>query len=111
MRSRSVASLMALSSLLLVTPVTAAEKVVEIKASTFLPGTATIAQGDSWDDPRAAEPWERAAALVVAVAQRRTGRRASLLALASDLLSGPRIRIRGIRAERILEGMLARRLA
>lgn len=75
---------------------------------------AALMKGASWEDPRSAEPWERAAAVVAAAAEdpgaESASRRPALLALATDLLSGPRLRVRGIKAERILEGMLARRL-
>jgi hypothetical protein len=37
--------------------------------------------------------------------------RAARLALAEALLSGPTLRLRGIAAERILEGLVARHLA
>lgn len=72
-----------------------------------------LAAGD-FDDPRAARPWALAAAAV-----RRTygspalpaGLRRPLLALAEDLLAAPDLRLRGIPAERILEGLVAHRLA
>ncbi|MDX1500962.1 MAG: hypothetical protein R3325_01275 [Thermoanaerobaculia bacterium] len=65
---------------------------------------------DSWRDPRAQEPWERAAEVVLH-AGRRQGLSAGLLALADDLLSAHRARVRGIPAARIVEGLVHRHLA
>jgi len=66
-----------------------------------------------WDDPRAATPWERAAEAVLTAARELDsgGERRRLLALAEDLLAAPKMRLRGIPAKRILEGLVHRRLA
>jgi DNA polymerase III delta prime subunit len=85
-----------------------------------------------WDDPRAVRPWALAAAAVlrslpapaVAATPAATSpggistarpplalQRAGRLALAEALLTGPSMRLRGISAERILEGLVARHLA
>jgi len=68
-----------------------------------------------WDDPRAGRPWATAAAAVLrsleieprAVPAARRAR----LGLAEALLGGPAMRLRGVSAERILEGLVARYLA
>lgn len=66
-----------------------------------------------WDDVRARAPWERAAAAILDCADSQASPRArrALLGLASDLLEAPRLRLRGIPADRILEGCVSRRLA
>jgi hypothetical protein len=70
-----------------------------------------------WNDPRAGLPWAVAAAAVVrslppaASAAAVHATRASRLALAEALLTAPAMRMRGIAAERILEGLVARHLA
>ncbi len=67
-----------------------------------------------WEDPRARRPWALAAAAIVRDVgdrQRAPRARRALLDLASDLLDAPRWRVRGISQARLLEGMLARRLA
>jgi DNA polymerase III, delta subunit len=68
-----------------------------------------------WEDPRAGLPWAVAAAAVVrslpAPAAAAHAARASRLALAEALLGAPAMRLRGIAAERILEGLVARHLA
>jgi hypothetical protein len=74
-----------------------------------------------WDDPRSGRPWALAAATVVRSLPppaagapppppTRPPRRASRLALAEALLDGPAMRMRGIGADRILEGLVARHL-
>ena len=75
----------------------------------LLAAAALLKDSGSWNDPRATEPWERAAAAVVC-AWRRTGDDRRLLDLAAELLAAPRMRVRGITAERILEGCLSRSL-
>jgi hypothetical protein len=71
-----------------------------------------LASAGGWQDPRAAEPWTLAAAAVknslVLVPSAEPQR---LLALAEDLLTGWRLRLRGIQAQRILEGMVVRHIA
>jgi hypothetical protein len=65
-----------------------------------------------WDDPRTTRPWALAAAAVVrSLPPPADPQRASRLALAEALLTGPTMRLRGIGAERILEGLVARHLA
>jgi len=82
-----------------------------------------------WDDPRAGRPWELAAAAVLRSlpapvpapaeapaaelpsAPRAAPWRAARLALAEALLTGPTMRLRGISAERILEGLVSRHLS
>jgi DNA polymerase-3 subunit delta' len=73
-----------------------------------------------WDDPRSGRPWALAAAAVVrslpplaprpAPRPSRRAARAPRLALAEALLGGPAMRMRGISADRILEGLVARHL-
>jgi hypothetical protein len=79
---------------------------------------ALAAAGGAWDDPRAGRPWAAAAAAVlrslppaVPGAARPDAARGPRLALAEALLTGPAMRLRGIAAERILEGLVARHLA
>ena len=78
-----------------------------------------------WDDPRSGRPWALAAAAVLrslpepaaeaelpsASAPRAAPWRAARLALAEALLTGPTMRLRGISAERILEGLVSRHLS
>ncbi len=75
---------------------------------------ATVLKGSAkWDDARSRAPWEHAAtiALECAGGHADPAVRRALLALASDLLEAPRLRLRGIPPERILEGAVSRRLA
>lgn len=79
----------------------------------LLAAAAVLKQAGSWKEPRAAQAWETAAAVVVEAAKqgRAAGRRErALLALAADLLEGTKLRARGIQAERILEGFVSARL-
>lgn len=69
-----------------------------------------LARSGKWDDPRASRPWGIAAAAVLRSLDS-GGERRALLALAEDLLGGPLMRLRGVGAERILEGLVARHLA
>jgi hypothetical protein len=67
-----------------------------------------------FDDPRADAPWGRAAAVARAAALDDAlagALRRPLLALAEELLAAPSMRLRGIAAERIVEGLVARHLA
>ncbi|MGB6337471.1 MAG: hypothetical protein WBG96_17840 [Thermoanaerobaculia bacterium] len=79
----------------------------------LMAAAAVLEQAGGWEDPRAAGPWNLAAAAVLkAVAK--TGdaaRRRRLLALAEELLGGPRMRIRGVSAQRILEGLVVGHLS
>ncbi|MFQ5528195.1 MAG: hypothetical protein ACE5GX_18310 [Thermoanaerobaculia bacterium] len=79
-----------------------------------LQAAAAVLKGSGrWDDPRARAPWEGAAAVAVECAGSSIDpeSRRALLALAADLLDAPRLRLRGIPAERLLEGAVNRRLA
>ena len=71
-----------------------------------------LASAGGWQDPRAAEPWTLAAAAVKnSLALVPSAEPQRLLALAEDLLTGWRLRLRGIQAQRILEGMVVRHIA
>lgn len=81
----------------------------------LLDAAARLAAAGDFSDPRAAAPWTlaahaaRAAALA---AERPPAARRHLLALADALLGeAPPLRLRGIPAERILDGLVARHLA
>lgn len=69
------------------------------------------AGGESWKDPRAGRPWALAASGLARAATRvedvRVRRQA--LACAAELLEAAPLRLRGISAERILEGLVSRR--
>ncbi len=72
-----------------------------------------LAEGGDWSDPRARTPWEEAATAVVEASRApelEPPNRRRLLALAEELLEGPRLRVRGITARRILEGLVHRHL-
>ena len=78
---------------------------------------AAEAAGESWSDPRASRAWSLAAAAVVRAA---TGEAAAalprrlrrpLLELAAALLEAPPWRLRGVPAERLVEGLVFRHLA
>lgn len=79
----------------------------------LLTAAAALGEGEGWGDPRATRPWTRASAAVVrAVTEARAPRRLHrpLLDLAQDLLEAPRLRLRGVTEQRILEGLVSRRL-
>src|SRR4051794_21021245 len=79
----------------------------------LLSAAAALAGAGGWDDPRSGRPWAVAAAAVLRSLPREDGTaadRRARLALAEALLEGPTLRLRGITAERILEGMVARHL-
>lgn len=80
----------------------------------LLSAAEALGRAGGWEDPRASRPWAVAAAAVLrslqGVEEGAPPRRA-LLALAEDLLGAPLLRLRGVAAERILEGMVARHLA
>jgi DNA polymerase-3 subunit delta' len=83
-------------------------------AADLLSAAAALETIGGWDDPRAQKPWELAAETVLRAARElgsagEEGRR--LLGLAEDLLAAPQVRVRGIPARRILEGLVHRRLA
>jgi hypothetical protein len=71
-----------------------------------------LAAAGGWGDLRAGRPWEVAAAAVARVAAATAPPlRLPLLDLAAALLEAPAWRLRGITAERILEGLVFRHLA
>lgn len=73
-----------------------------------------LEEAGEWKDPRAEEPWILAASAVESLALDRelgSESRRRLLALAAELLEGPRWRVRSIAPGRILEGMVSRHLA
>ena len=83
----------------------------------LLSAAAALAAAGGWDDPRSGRPWALAAAAVLRSldgpdpeGRAAAGRRARL-ALAESLLEAPALRLRGIAAERILEGLVSRHLA
>ncbi|HEX2254131.1 MAG TPA: hypothetical protein VHQ65_12750 [Thermoanaerobaculia bacterium] len=74
-------------------------------------GALSVAGGD-WKDPRTGRPWALAAAAVArAAAAAPPAERRPLLDLAAALLEAMPWRLRGIPADRILEGLLSRHLA
>jgi len=78
----------------------------------LLSAAAALAGAGGWEDPRSGRSWGIAAAAVLRsldLEEGPAGRRARL-ALAEALLEGPAMRLRGIPAERILEGLVARHL-
>jgi hypothetical protein len=82
----------------------------------LLSAAAALLAAGGWEDPRSGRPWAVAAAAVLrSLAQledtEETAGRRARLALAEALLEGPALRLRGITAERILEGLVARHLA
>jgi len=85
----------------------------------LLSAAAALAGVGGWEDPRSGRPWALSASAVLrslALEEEggegagAAGRRARL-ALAEALLEAPALRLRGITAERILEGLVARHLA
>lgn len=67
-----------------------------------------------WQDPRSDRPWATASAAILRALEQREpppAMRRALLALAEQLLDGPRLRVRGITHGRLLEGWLTRHLA
>jgi hypothetical protein len=71
-----------------------------------------LADDAGFQDARAAEPWARVAATVLRVGERFAGTdRRALLELSQDLLAAADWRLRGIAAERIVEGLVSRHLA
>lgn len=74
----------------------------------LLGAAAELQRAGGWDDPRAARPWTLAAAAARASAETSPAAlRPRLLALAEALLSASEHRLRGIPAERILEGLVS----
>ena len=79
-------------------------------AAELLSAAAVLKQAGDFRVAAAAQPWERAAAVVVRSAEQSALRR-PLLDLAADLLEAPPFRARGVSPDRWLEGCLQRRLA
>ena len=79
----------------------------------LLSAAAALAGAGGWEDPRSSRPWAVAAAAVLRSLElsEEAGRRSARLALAEALLEAPAWRLRGIAAERILEGLVSRHLA
>jgi len=81
----------------------------------LLDAAAQMAAAGDFADPRASLPWTTAAAAARAAALAGDlphAARRSLLAVASDLLSeAPAFRLRGVPAERMIEGLVSRRFA
>jgi hypothetical protein len=76
----------------------------------LLGAAAALAAAGGWEDPRAGRPWALAAAAVLRSLELEPGApaaRRARLALAESLA----LRLRGIAADRILEGLVARHLA
>lgn len=79
----------------------------------LLSAAAALAGAGGWDDPRSGRPWALAAAAVLRSRDAAAGDaavRRGTLALAEALLEAPALRLRGIPADRILEGLVARHL-
>ncbi len=78
----------------------------------LLRAAAELVAGGGFEDPRASRPWSLAAAAARQAADRCSPRlRRPLLDLADALLQAPDTRLRGIGAERIADGLVARHLA
>ncbi|HSS47785.1 MAG TPA: hypothetical protein VLX28_02455 [Thermoanaerobaculia bacterium] len=80
----------------------------------LLGAAAALATAGGWEDPRSGRPWALAAAAVLRSLEIEAGppeARRARLALAEALLESPALRLRGITADRILEGLVARHLA
>lgn len=77
----------------------------------LLSAAAALESGGDWKDVRAAGSWSLAAAAVRhAVDDAPAGDRRALLAFAEALLDGQRLRLRGVPARRILEGLVTEHL-
>lgn len=82
------------------------------RAPIHLLAAASILGGvGDFDDARSNAPWAAAAAAILASLDMMALPNRSLLALAEALLEAPAWRMRGIPADRILEGLVARHLA
>lgn len=80
----------------------------------LLDTAAALGAEGGFEDPRSALPWSLAARALVELAkgsETPSRMRPHLLALAGDLLRAPDLRLRGIPAQRILEGLVSRHLA
>jgi hypothetical protein len=77
----------------------------------LLAAAEALGRTGGWEDPRASRPWAVAAAAVLrSLDPPDAPHRRALLALAEDLLGAPLLRLRGVAADRILEGLVARHL-
>jgi hypothetical protein len=80
----------------------------------LLSAAAALLGAGGWEDPRSSRPWAVAAAAVLrsleVSGEGEGGKRSARLALAEALLEAPAWRLRGIAAERILEGLVSRHL-
>ncbi len=82
------------------------------RAPIHLLAAASILGGvGSFDDARSGQAWAAAAAAILGGLETEGLPRRALLALAESLLEAPAWRLRGIPADRILEGLIARHLA
>ncbi len=73
-----------------------------------------LGRASGWSDPRAGRPWTVAARALLHSCdqlQPAPALRRRLLALAENLLAAPELRLRGIPADRILEGLTVRHLS
>jgi DNA polymerase III, delta subunit len=79
----------------------------------LLAAAGALSAAGGWEDVRAERPWALAAAAVLSCVRRVEAppARRALLALAEDLLDGSTYRLRSIPAQRILDGLVFRRLA
>ena len=80
----------------------------------LLTAAGVLAAAADFKDPRSGRPWADAARAVLASLEEPatpTAARRRLLALAEALLQGVDFRLRGIPAERVLEGLVSRHLA
>jgi len=80
----------------------------------LLAAAAALARENGFEDPRAERPWSQAAAAVRTAALDSawpSAVRRAALGLAEELLTAAPWRLRGISAERILEGLVSRHLA
>lgn len=85
---------------------------VPASAADVLRVASRLAAVGDFSDSRAARPWATASAALLRSADVASGTlRFALLQLAEDLLSAPELRLRGIPAERLLEGLVARRFS
>jgi len=74
----------------------------------LLAAASVLESAGDFKDPRATDPWVMAAAAVRSAADRSEGERSRCLHLAMELLDAPQIRVRGIPARRVLEGLTVR---
>lgn len=79
----------------------------------LLTASDSLETSGNWKDPRNQQPWQQAAAAVLHTARDDevpSGMRRNLLALAEALLTAGEMRLRGIPARRILDGLVAKHL-